>query len=239
VRSAGAEPPLAIPADLPLRLLSHRPDLAAARHLAEAAAKDIKVAKTGFYPDVNLAALAGLDSVVLPEKLFALSSGAFAVGPVLQLPIFQGGRLEARYQAAQASHAAAIQTYNTAVLRAAQEVADSLAQWRALAQQTESQEQAIDFVKENERLAKVNEGAGLVQHGPLLEVRYQLAEERYRLSELKALHRLAAVQLTEVLGGGYSIPRGESSLPLGNPIGKEPPRGSTLALGNAQSNSRR
>src|SRR5574343_499906 len=49
----------ALPAELQARLIGHRPDLAAARLRAEAAASRIQVARAGFYPNVNLSAYVG------------------------------------------------------------------------------------------------------------------------------------------------------------------------------------
>src|SRR5918996_6352917 len=62
---------LPLPKDLPLKLLAHRPDVVAARYLAEAAAQEIKVAKTAFYPNINLVGFVGLHSANLPSLLFS------------------------------------------------------------------------------------------------------------------------------------------------------------------------
>src|SRR5690606_30853030 len=48
-----------LPPELPIGLLAHRPDLAAAKYRAEAAAKLIKVAKTRFLPTIDLNGFVG------------------------------------------------------------------------------------------------------------------------------------------------------------------------------------
>nr|WP_305907956.1 efflux transporter outer membrane subunit [Methylomarinum sp. Ch1-1]MDP4520755.1 efflux transporter outer membrane subunit [Methylomarinum sp. Ch1-1] len=82
---------LPLPEQLPLHLLAHRPDVIATRLRVQAAAQEIEVARTSFYPDVNLIAFSGLHSVSISDLLLEGSSLAYAVGPTLEFPIFEGG----------------------------------------------------------------------------------------------------------------------------------------------------
>jgi NodT family efflux transporter outer membrane factor (OMF) lipoprotein len=198
-----------LPENLPLRLIAHRPDLVAAREGAEAVAHEVKVAKTAFYPDVNLVGFAGLDSVALPELFFNATSAAFAFGPVLQLPIFQGGRLEANLKAAVAVYDAAVESYNGTLLRAVQEVADALARWREADARLGSQRQATASAQENQRLIKSNHALGLNPRGPVLEADLAVDEQRFLQKALEAERTQAAIQLIEALGGGYVNPNEE------------------------------
>jgi outer membrane protein TolC len=69
---------IGLPAHLPIELLAHRPDLAAAMHRAEAAAEEIHVAKAQFLPSVDLtAAKAGLEAAVITTKINTLASLLF------------------------------------------------------------------------------------------------------------------------------------------------------------------
>src|SRR6202008_3433902 len=67
---------IALPAALPADLLGRRPDVAAARAQVQGAAQGIKAAEADFYPNVNLAAFAGVQSIGL-DKLF---EGSATVG---------------------------------------------------------------------------------------------------------------------------------------------------------------
>ena len=60
---------VALPSTLPADLLGRRPDLVAARWRVEAASKNIAAAKTRFYPNLNLSAVAGTQSL-LGDALF-------------------------------------------------------------------------------------------------------------------------------------------------------------------------
>lgn len=196
-------PQLTLPKDLPLALLAHRPDVAAARALAEAAAQEIKVARTAFYPNVNLVGFAGLHSASLPGLLFNAQSLAFLAGPVLDLPLFEGGRLRANLKAREAAYDAAIETYNSTVLRAVQGVADALALWEEVHERLTAQRGSLAAMSSNERLAEVGYGTGLDDQRAVLEARHALYQERFQLAILEAEYLQAAVGLIEALGGGY------------------------------------
>src|SRR5439155_1126385 len=60
---------LALPAALPADLLARRPDVAAARAQVQAAAHGVAAAEADFYPNVNLTAFAGLQSIGLSQLL--------------------------------------------------------------------------------------------------------------------------------------------------------------------------
>lgn len=85
---------LQLPSVLPSELLGRRPDVVAARWRVEAADKQIKVAKTRFYPSLNLTALGGVVSKNL-DSLLQSGSTFGLLAPALSLPIFDGGRLRA------------------------------------------------------------------------------------------------------------------------------------------------
>src|SRR5579871_3127369 len=92
-----------LPARLPAELLGRRPDVVAARYRVEAAAQGIKQEKAAFYPNVDLKALVGFQSLGL-SNLFLSDSTVAAVGPAISLPIFDGGRLRAQYRGAEADY---------------------------------------------------------------------------------------------------------------------------------------
>lgn len=195
---------LALPGNLPLHLLAHRPDVTAARLRAEAAAHEIKVAETAFYPDVNLIAFAGLHSVSMTDIILQGSSLAYAVGPSIDLPIFEGGRLRANLSYKEAAYDAAVERYNDSLLHAVQEVADSLTRWRDIDTRLTEQRQTVDAIAGTSRLAETLNRTGLNNRSELLEASAVEYEQRYRLAVLEGEHFKAAVQVIKALGGGYS-----------------------------------
>ncbi|WYX26309.1 efflux transporter outer membrane subunit [Achromobacter xylosoxidans] len=79
-----------------------------------------------FYPDIDLKAFAGLQSLGLSHLLQGNSLAA-GIGPALTLPIFDGGRLRAGLRDRIAGYDLAVADYDATVVRALQEVADGLA----------------------------------------------------------------------------------------------------------------
>jgi NodT family efflux transporter outer membrane factor (OMF) lipoprotein len=201
IEVAGHLPP---PKSISLGLLAHRPDVAAALWQVESAAQLIKVAKTNFYPDINLVGFAGLRSLNLKD-LF-LSNGAsvaYGMGPTVSLPIFEGGRLEAELKNQQAAYDAAAESYNGTLLAAVQQVADSLAEWRLTLAHDAAQERALAASEAVSELAGKRYEAGLSSRDGIIEAEAALLQQRLTASELRSAHLLAAVGLIEALGGGY------------------------------------
>jgi NodT family efflux transporter outer membrane factor (OMF) lipoprotein len=194
---------LPLPDDLPLRLLAHRPDVQAARLRAEAEAKLIEVAKTAFYPDVNLVSFAGLHSVTMTDVILQGSSLAYAVGPSIDFPIFEGGRLRAELQYQEAAYDEAVERYNSQVLHAVQEVADALANWQKLSEQVNEQQQTLSAAETARQLAEAEYRTGLNDRRGLIEAKTAASAQRLRLAALEGDYCKTAVQLARALGGGY------------------------------------
>lgn len=194
---------LSLPGDLPLSLLKHRPDLGAARRHAEAAAQEIKVAETAFYPDVNLLAFTGLHSVSITDVLLQGSSLAYAVGPSIEFPIFEGGRLRANLSHRQASYDLAVERYNSSLVRAVQEVADALSRWREVEARLAEQQQTVTDMAEATRLVDTLERTGIKSSVDLTRARLEESRQRLGLATLQGERFEVAVQLIQALGGGY------------------------------------
>jgi outer membrane protein TolC len=80
------------------------------------------VAVANFYPDVTLNGAASVESLHL-SNLFSPTSGAFALGPSISIPIFEGGQLRgtpASLRESQQREAAIF--FQKAVLRVGKEV---------------------------------------------------------------------------------------------------------------------
>ncbi|MGZ8201154.1 MAG: efflux transporter outer membrane subunit, partial [Methylosarcina sp.] len=192
------------PEAIALGLLAHRPDVAAALWRVEAAARLIKVAKTNFYPDVDLVGFAGLRSLNLKDLFLSQgASVAYGMGPTLTLPIFEGGRLEAELKHQEGGYDAAVESYNNTLLTAVQQVADSVAEWRQASEHEASEELALKAARAESELAAKRYQAGLSSRNGTIEAEAALIEQKLIASGLRSAHLLAAIGLIEALGGGY------------------------------------
>ncbi len=194
--------PLGVPAQLAANLVGRRPDVTAARWRAEAAAERIHEARARFYPDVNLAAFIGVQSLLL-NKLAASGSDIGSVGPAISLPIFGGGRLKAGLRGAEADRDAAVASYDAAVTEAFHQVADVLASSRALQSQLADSRAALAASEDAYRIAKLRYQGGLSTYPAVLLAEQGVLQRRRTVADLDARALALDVQLVRAIGGGY------------------------------------
>ena len=197
---AGAAP--ALPAELPANLLGRRPDIVASRWRVEAAAEDVAGARAAFYPNINLAASFGLQAITWSEFLDP-GSTAFAVGPAISLPIFDGGRLRGELGVKSADYDAAAEQYNQALADALREVADQVAAWRSIERQQPLVESTLASAETAHDYALSRYRAGLTNYVTVLSTESQLTAARSRAADLRTRRLEAAIGLARALGGGY------------------------------------
>ncbi len=172
---AAALPPVPVPPELlPSTLLEQRPDIAAAERAAAAANAQIGLARTAYFPQLNLGAGAGSNASTL-GSLLSVPSRVWTLGPSLAMTLFDGGARSAAVEQARAGYDQAVATYRQTVLTAFQEVQDNLAAARLL--QREAAEQALSLAAA--RRAR------------------DIAEEEYRAGTVTALSVITA-QNTEL-----------------------------------------
>ncbi|QJB39504.1 efflux transporter outer membrane subunit [Chitinophaga oryzae] len=146
--------PQDIAAGVPAQLLQYRPDVKAAEHAFRNAFENTNIARTAFYPSLNITAAGGFTSFDL-SKWFT-DAGLFGnvVGGLTQ-PIFNRGLNKARLATAQAKQQEALYNFSKTMLTAGKEVSDALYSLTSAGEKKESREKqlaslekAVDFTKE-------------------------------------------------------------------------------------------
>lgn len=193
---------LSLPSVLPAELLGRRADIVAARWRVEAARRNIDSAKTEFYPNLNLGAMAGLAALHTSDVLQA-PSRFFQVAPAISLPIFDGGRRRANLAERDADYDLAVGQYNKTLVQALGEVSDNLGKLRSLEQQVIDQRQARDIARSNFDLAMRRYGEGVGSYLDALSVQQQLLVTERQLASLESQQIDLSVQLVQALGGGF------------------------------------
>lgn len=195
-------PYVPVPCDLPMRLIAKRPDIVAQLWMIESAGKQIEVAIAGFYPDVNINALFGLQTIHI-NKLLQWPSVFYNVDPAISLPIFDGGRLSANLLASEINYDLAIAEYDSKIINAVREVLDGLAvlhsnrqqlaEYKIKLQEQEKLFQLIKLKAENNLASNLDT---IISESELLNVQDQ---------ELIALGQAyqAVLLLIKAIGGGY------------------------------------
>jgi NodT family efflux transporter outer membrane factor (OMF) lipoprotein len=196
---------LALPSALPADLLGRRPDVAAARAQVQGAAQGIKAAEADFYPNVNLAAFVGVQSIGL-DKLFEGSATIVGVSPALSLPVFNRRQLRGALEGRQAQFDASVAQYNQTVIDAVHEVADVVTNWHALDSESAEQQRALAAAQRAYELTTERYRAGLDNYLTVLSTENQLLFAQAAGAELAAQRLTFSVNLARALGGGYSPP---------------------------------
>lgn len=191
-----------LPENLEADLIGRRPDIVAARLTAESAAQRVKAAKADFYPNVNLSAAIGEQSLDI-GKLAKSGSMFGAVGPALSLPIFSAGRLEGAYRGAFANYEAAVANYDATVARAFKEVADSAVSAKALGARLGKSREALGAAQRAYELMRMRYDRGLATYLDVLSAEDALIANRRMVADLETRAFILDVALIRALGGGY------------------------------------
>ncbi len=207
---------LSLPTALPMDLLARRPDVLAARLRIRAAQAGLAVAKTDFYPNINLLAFGGTIAAGKFDNLFQGRAASYGVGPALDLPIFDGGKLKASYRANVASIDGAVAIYNRTVLTAVQETASQLSDIASLDASLTEQQQSLDDAQVAFRLATERYKAGLTTYLTVLTTESQVFDAERQRVDLEAARASARVSLVIDVGGDFR----PDSLPVGRNAGR-------------------
>jgi len=194
--------PIALQATIPADLLGRRADIAAARWRVEAATSDVANAKTLFYPNVNLVAFAGFQSIGF-DNLLKSGSQQWGIGPAVRLPIFEGGRLRANLRGKSADLDASIESYNATVIDAVRDVADQISSVQSVARQQVQQREAQDAAEAAYDIAVQRYSAGLGNYLDVLTAEVTVLGQRRDGVDLAARALDSQVGLARALGGGW------------------------------------
>ncbi|WP_228896195.1 efflux transporter outer membrane subunit [Pseudoduganella aquatica] len=194
--------PHALPSRLGMELLARRPDLQAARWRVEASLSRIDAAKAAFYPDINISAAAGLNSISFERLLEAPSRTLFA-GPTITLPLFDSKRLAAQLEGTRSERNALVAEYNRAVVAAVRDVAQDAAAVQALEAETAEQAAASASAQSLLRSAQAKLAGGLAGQRAVLNASLNALRQQDAALQLQQLSLQAEVALIHSLGGGY------------------------------------
>ena len=206
-----------VPAGLPSELLLRRPDLRAAEAALRAVNAQVGQASAARFPRISLTGGLGYGSQEL-DRLFRPESWLWNIAMGLVQPVFDGGKLQAEYEAAQARYQQQVAVYAKAVLQAFSEVEGALLTRQ---RQIEKRQRTITWLQHSrrtQRLAQNHYEKGLTDYQDVLnaqQTRYA-AELELVTVDLAIFQNRAA--LHRALGGGWGDPAGfQSSSQTGSP----------------------
>jgi NodT family efflux transporter outer membrane factor (OMF) lipoprotein len=192
-----------LPQNLRADLIGRRPDVVAARWRAEAATHRTEQAQASFYPNVNLVAFLGVQSLGL-SNLTAQGSDIGSIGPAISLPVFDSGRLSANLHRADAERDAAVAEYNATLTEALHQVADVAASERALDTRLNETRTALAANEAAYRVAHDRYEGGLSNYQTVLIAEDAVLLQRQAVADLESRRFALDVALVRALGGGFT-----------------------------------
>jgi NodT family efflux transporter outer membrane factor (OMF) lipoprotein len=194
--------PTKLPLSIPSSLVRQRPDIRAAEALWEAANAQVGVATANLYPQITLSGSWGKSNTV-GSQTFGSQSNLWNIGAGLLQPLFRGGALIAERRAAFAAYDAAAAQYREVVLKAFQNVADTLRAIESDAREMRAQKQAELAAYANFNLVKQQFDLGGVSYLSLLDAQRQYQQTRISLVQSQANRYADTAALFQALGGGW------------------------------------
>jgi NodT family efflux transporter outer membrane factor (OMF) lipoprotein len=201
-------PPPPIPVGLPSDLLERRPDIAAAERLMASANAQIGVAKSAYYPLVNLAAAGGFESGSITTLLTGPSI-LWSAGPSALFTLFDVGRRRAATDQAIAAYDQAVANYRQTVLTGFQQVEDNVAALRILEHEAQVQSAAVVAAEKYLALANTRYTGGVTSYLEVTTAQSAALSDEVTAVNILGRRLVAAVTLVQALGGGWD----RSSLP--------------------------
>jgi len=194
--------PQELPLSLPSQLVEQRPDIRAAQEQWRAASAQVGVAEAGRFPQFTISAAVG-GMATTPDWMFRAGGSFFSLLGNITVPLFDGGTLKAREQAAREGLAQAAADYRRVVITAFQNVADTLHAIQYDADYLKAALRTEVALKETADLTRKQYVLGYVSYQIVL-----LAEQNFQQAEVNLIQAQATrlgdtAALYQALGGGW------------------------------------
>jgi NodT family efflux transporter outer membrane factor (OMF) lipoprotein len=201
VQDIPAVPP--VPANNePTEMLRRRPDIIAAEHRLAASNERIGVAISDYYPKFSLSGALGFETI--SNHLFTNQAFQPLGQGALRWRLFDFGKINAEVAQAKGSHAETLAQYRQSVLKAAEDVEDSVTVLiQSQLQVNEVQDQVESLVKARD-LSEQAYRAGSITLTDVLDADRQLLTARDEADSSRADAARAAVGVYRALGGGWT-----------------------------------
>jgi NodT family efflux transporter outer membrane factor (OMF) lipoprotein len=191
-----------VPAGLPADLLARRPDLQAAERRLAAADARLASDRKALYPNLSLTGSTGIATNAL-RKLLDGDFSVWSLAGSLTQPIFQGGRLRARVDAANAQTREALELYASQALTAFSEVEIALDAQGHLRERADRLTEAAAQAAAARGLAEQRYASGLETILGVLEAQRRHLESESQLLTVRRLQLDTRVDLHLALGGDF------------------------------------
>src|SRR5262249_19740215 len=194
--------PEELPVSLPAKLVDQRPGVRAAEATMHSASAQIGVARANQLPQFTLSADFGAEATQL-SSLATPGTAAWTVAAALAQPLFDAGQRRHLKRAAVAAFDQANAQYQSTVLTAFQNVADTLRALESDADALKAQLEAERSAANSLEIAREQFKVGAISYPSLLNAQETYLRTRISLVQAQAARYADTAALFQALGGGW------------------------------------
>jgi NodT family efflux transporter outer membrane factor (OMF) lipoprotein len=194
--------PREVPVSVPSELVRQRPDIRAAEATLHQATAEVGVATANLYPNISLTGSWGSQALHTGD-LFSGGTKFWGVGLNLLQPLFHGGTLRAQQRASEAGLDKAAADYQTTVLGAFQNVADSLHALELDADNLRAQSDAEKSAQKSLDLVNIQYKDGAASYLAVLDATRLYQQAKIGLIQARAARLADTAALYAAMGGGF------------------------------------
>ncbi len=196
--------PPQIPVGLPSSLLGQRPDILQAEQNLIAADALIGAARAAFFPEISLT---GMFGAISPEfsNLFSGKARTWNYGGSFFQTVFDGGRLIAQLDAAEAVKWEAFYNYEQVIQNAFREVNDALIAHQLSLDLLKIEKERVQIFRDYLDLAKLQHANGQIDYLNVLDAERNLFISELELVQVESDTFQSLINLYTALGGGWVI----------------------------------
>ena len=215
--------PIEVTVGIPAELLRRRPDIRRAEFNAAAQSAQIGIAKADFLPQISLTGTLGFRSNVQGgvgsnnatfADLFSVNSITYGVGPEVQWPILNYGRIMNNVRTEDARFQQLVVDYKNTVLKALQEVEDGMVGFLRAQEQRELLAESVKSYERAVELALVRYTEGLSTYQRVIDPQRDLTEEQDNLASVMGSVVTNLISTYKALGGGWELREGRDLVPV-------------------------
>ena len=186
---------------VPANLLRTRPEIRYAETQVLKAAGELGIAKADMYPQLALGSSLTFAALVKGRTRLGDVNNTFAIGPIINIPLFDWGQRRKVRDARKDQLRAALLAYRQAVLKGAAEVESDLAALHASAQRAQGAATAATAAQGSLDLSEKLQGLGQADGLQLADAKLAFTESELDREQARLAHGLAYVALYKALGG--------------------------------------
>lgn len=186
---------------IPRDLVRQRPDIRRSERLLAAQTARVGIAEAELYPRLTLSGVFGFSAN--SGSLLQSTAKTWSFGPQLSWNIFSGGRIKNQIAVQKLRTNQARLDYENTVLKAFEEVENSLSDYGEQLNRTRHLEKSVEASKLMVDIVKTRYSSGLTEFQPLLDAERTLFLAEDRLAESKGLLLVHYSSIYRSLGGGW------------------------------------